>query len=145
MTFKDFKKDTDCDCLSDAKIDINSIFARIICNNPLEKSDFESHWDRGKRSAKCKDICGYKGVSMSIIVNEEIKKEIITFYSTSSTFAPNYKNKILFFKFKENAGYVKATPNKKNKFHHDFYKSDLFEVRLIENIESHNFNNLVSA
>lgn len=143
MTFENLKKDSDCDCLQKSFIDNESTFARVIKSEEIVDNDFKSHWDKGKKGTTCIEQCGNKGISISKIESEPVKNKIIELYRGTFKMAPKYKSKIIFFKLIEKSGVIKHTPSNSNVYHHDFYKSDLFTLTLVEVVESTNFNTSV--
>lgn len=131
MEFSELLKDTDCQCLENANQDNVSIFAKKINKpNPTDK-DFKSHWERGKTSIVCDEICGYKGLSVNLW-NESTKEAVIKKYVTTFGISPKHKDSIFVFKFLDEAGMVKYTPNENDKSHYDFYKSDNFTLEMLE-------------
>ena len=132
MGFENITKDTPCDCLKDALLDTETIFARVLNKDTISDKDFYSKWDKGHTSELCEEVCGLKGVSVSKIENDAIKQEIIGLYSQVFKISPKYRRGVLLFKFKEVAGLLKPTPDEFNKYHHDFYKTDSFNLSLIE-------------
>ena len=132
MTFDDILKDTNCDCFKEIFEDNESLFARKINKPiPLDK-DFASHWERGKRAENCKEICGYKGLSINLW-NETTKNDVIEKFLTTFSITPKHKDSIFVLKFLPQAGVVKHTPNKHDETHFDFYNSDDFSLDMLEN------------
>jgi hypothetical protein len=131
MIFNDILRDTNCGCIDDTIEDNGNLFARKINKPiPLDK-DFASHWERGKRAENCKEICGFKGLSMNLW-NETTKNDVIDKFLTTFSITPKHKDSIFVLKFLPNAGVIKKTPTKYDATHHDFYKSDEFSLELLE-------------
>ncbi|MDQ1266230.1 MAG: hypothetical protein QG635_1382 [Bacteroidota bacterium] len=103
-----------------------------------EINDFVSNWEKGKRPNNgCEDICSNKGISINIY-NEESKQIVKKKFYNMYVNAPQYKPIYCSFKFKSEAGKVKSTPNKNDKYHYTFYKSDEFEIKKIDILETLN-------
>ena len=131
MKFEKLLQDTECDCLERAIEDTKNLFARKINKpNPLNK-DFYSHWERGKRAVECKNICGYKGISVNKW-SENDKNAIINKFLTTFSISPKHKDGIFVFRIIEGAGLIEHTPNKNDVTHYDFYKSDDFSLEMLE-------------
>ncbi len=139
MTFDNLHGDTVCNCLSNAFERTEQLFARKTDKPVNREKDFESIWERKKRSypemlrklKECTDICGYKGISINEW-NNSTKKEVIQKYVTTFGITPSHKDRILVFKFKDNAGKVVFTPRKDDASHYDFYKCDKFSIDFLE-------------
>ena len=104
MKFSKLHENTDCYCLENAVRDKTSLFARKI-NKPLPtERDFLSKWEKAKLNGdlpylpNCKDLCGFKGISMNIWTDES-QKGIIEKYLTTFRITPKHKDSILIFKF----------------------------------------------
>ena len=68
MEFKKLTIDHNCDCTQNANEDTVNLFAIKTMKNVLRIQDFNSYWEKGKKPQieNCKEICSYKGVSISI-------------------------------------------------------------------------------
>ncbi len=139
MNFEKLHNDTNCNCLEDAELNLDRFFARKI-NKPLPTDrDFISKWEKGNAQIEwdktnCQLVCGLKGISINQW-NEISQVEVIQKFLTTFRISPKHKDSILIFKCRGNAGLIKFTPNSKDNFHYDFYKSDDFNLDLIDNIE----------
>ena len=137
MTFDLLHNDTDCDCRQDTKQDTLNLYVRKIEKPVLKDKDLRTHWERGKRpdSANCVKVCGYKGMSVNIW-DESSKQSIFSKFLTTFRFAPgNRKDSVFVFKFKENAGLLRYTPEDNDLFHYDFYKCDTFTSGMLDSVE----------
>jgi hypothetical protein len=129
MNFNSLLKDTNCACLLDTIQDNDHFFARKI-NKPMAMDkDFTSHWERGKRASACKEVCGYKGLSINLW-DENNKDAIIEKFLTTFSITPKHKDCIFVMRFLPQAGVIKQTPSKNDMTHCDFYKSDEFSLDL---------------
>jgi len=136
MDFNNLKSGHTCDCFTNAFEDIENYYAIKIMKDHIRTQDFNSYWDKGRRSEdnNCEEICSLKGVSVSIF-NEAVKEEVKGIYQQLFPLAPKYKPYLSVVKFYKSAGKVKHTPNELNKHHYDFYKSDDFDYSKIEKID----------
>lgn len=136
MEFINIFKDSNCNCLENSKEDFASHYAIKTMKESLRVQDFNSYWEKGKRpnSNDCKEICSYKGVSISIF-NEETKEEVVNIFKELFPLAPRYKPYLKVIKLYDSSGVVKHTPNEVNIHHYDFYKSDTFEFSKVDIIE----------
>jgi hypothetical protein len=136
MTFNNFNSDHTCNCFDNAFEDVDSFYAIKTNKDQLRSQDFNSYWDKGRRSGdnNCEEICSLKGVSISIF-NEDSKEEVKTVYQQLFKLAPGYKPHLSVVKFYHSSGMVKSTPSKINKHHYDLYKSDDFDYSKVELIE----------
>jgi hypothetical protein len=135
MTFENLTKDTQCNCLIDASEDTTATFARVLNKDAATEKDFFSKWDKEHRGEECENICGLKGVSVSKLESDIVKQEVIGLYNQIFKISPKYKKGVLIFKFKNEAGMSKSTPDNTNRYHHDFYKCDNFSLNSIEQQE----------
>lgn len=136
MTFNKVTQGSTCDCLNGTVEDTSSTYARVLNKESVTDSDFMSKWEKNHRSADCGKICGLKGISVSKIANETVKEKIVKQYSQIFKISPNYRRGVLLFKLKGTAAVIKETPSKGNEHHNDLYKSDVFELNLIEEVET---------
>jgi hypothetical protein len=134
VTFNNIINGTTCDCLKDTFADESNTYARVLNKETLVEKDFLSKWDKGRTVAEtCEEICGdLKCLSVSKVENDAVKQQIVDLYSQIMNLAPKYKRGVLLFKFKVDSGVLKYTPDERNKYHHDFYKSDGFTLEHIE-------------
>lgn len=137
MTFEDLHKDISCDCIADASQDFESTFGLKTNKDHLREVDFNSHWEKGKKpsSSDCREVCSYKGKSISLIVNDNANA-VLQIFQSLFTLSPGYKPYFTIIKFGEDTGLVKATPDTVNPYHFDFYKCDNFQFSNIEQISS---------
>lgn len=137
MTFKDLHKDITCDCVADATQDFESTFGLKTNKDHLREVDFNSHWDKGQRpkSNECHEVCSYKGKSISLIVDSNVK-HVLHIFQGLFTLSPGYKPYFTIVKFGPETGLVKATPDSVNPYHYDFYKSDNFQFNNVQHISS---------
>lgn len=136
MHFTKISDNTECSCLIESYLDLSNTFARRVRKAPdIKEGDFKNHYERDQfpDSDKCKDICGFHGVSVEIW-NDTSSEILLKKYQTTANYSPKYKNNLSIFKFKENAGLIKYTPDQieYNEFHYDFYKEDSFIVDRLE-------------
>lgn len=135
MEFKELQLENEEECLKDALIDLDTEFARKTNTPTLKEKDFVTKWERtGKNNINKKMLCGTKGISMSKIENVS-KEQIIENYVEAFKISPRYKDGLLIFKFLDGAGLVKPKPSKRIINHHDFYKSDDFDLNKISTKE----------
>ena len=141
MEFANLHNDIKCNCTDNCYADTVSLFAMKTMKSFLREADFLSYWQKGKRpiGEECKDICSYKGNSMSIFTDES-KEVVKAYYKAIFPIAPGYKPFISIIKFKDDSGVVKHTPDEGNPHHYDFYKCDTFlQHKQVELIESKSF------
>ena len=143
MTFNNITKDTTCNCFIDTAEDITSTYARVLNKEKATDKDFLSKWEKNQRDTDCEVVCLLKGVSISKIADDSIKSKVIKYYSGIFKISPKYKKGILLFKFKKDAGVLKATPSRDNPDHNTLYKSDSFVLSLVEEIETCYLNPIV--
>lgn len=136
MTFNNITKDTTCICFDETAEDTVSTFARVLFKEKATNKDFFSHWEKNHRSDECGKICGLKGVSVSKISDTTVKDKIVNYYSSIFKISPNYKRGILLFKLKKDAGVYKSTKSRDNPQHNDLFKSDTFDLNLVEEVET---------
>jgi hypothetical protein len=138
MEFTKLKEGHNCNCIENAKIDTNNLYAIKTMKNILRPQDFNSYWEKGKRPDvdDCFKICSLKGVSMSLF-NNETKDEVSKIFKILFPLSPKYKPFISIVKIHDDAGVVKHTPDEVNQHHFDFYKSDTFDYTKM-NLESTN-------
>ncbi len=147
MEFRKLHSDTACDCLADAEENCIAIFARKI-NKPLPRErDFESKWEKGNitfdfNPNDCHLVCALKGVSVNLW-NEASREEVIEKFVTTFSISPKHKDSILVFRFRENAGMLEFTPNRRDEFHFDFFKSDAFSLEEIDVVQVLNLAELL--
>ena len=136
MLFTKITDNSECSCLTESYVDLSNTFARRVRKAPdMKEGDFKNHYERDQHpiSAECEDICGYHGVSVEIW-NDASSSILLEKYQATANYSPKYKNNISVFKFKNDAGVVKYTPNQEvyNEFHYDFFKEDTFIVDRLE-------------
>jgi hypothetical protein len=134
MTFEKISNGHDCDCLSKTSIpETEDIFLRKLRKQELADKDFETHWERGIGIDKteCEEICNYKGISINQ-TSDEIENIIFEHYKTTFNINPKKGAHCLKFKIKEGAGRIVYAPIISGDSHHNFFKSDLFDLSYIE-------------
>lgn len=65
MDFNNLNSDHTCNCFNNAFEDNSNYYAIKIMKNQMRIQDFNSYWDKGKRSEDnndCEKICSLKGV-----------------------------------------------------------------------------------
>ncbi len=137
MSFDTLHSDTDCDCLQDTTQDFVNLYVRKIEKPILKEKDLRTHWERAKRPDvyECINVCSYKGMSVNIW-NESSQTSTLNKFLTTFKFAPsNRKDSMYVFRFKEDAGLLKHTPDEGDLFHYDFYKCDGFSENMLESVE----------
>lgn len=136
MTFNNLSEHANCKCLDGAFSDNISKFA--LKTNKPSLNDFKTKWENGQTDASnCKEICGKKGKSLSIIKeNDSNLLDVLSIFKSLFPLAPKYKPHCTIITLGENSGLIKSTPSQNNKYHHDFYKCDDFEIESINYIES---------
>lgn len=136
MDFNSLNSDTECDCLKETFVDNDTILIRKINKSKLQESDFASHWEKGKRNfTDCKGECSLRGVSLSTASGDSDKQKVIESYKKVFPLSPKYRPYVCLLKLKNGAGRLKNTPSKNVVNHHDFYKSDGFDLNRVETIE----------
>lgn len=134
MTFENISNGHDCDCLSKTSIPSpEDTFLRKLRKENLADKDFETHWERGigVDKTECEDICNYKALSINL-TSDEIENLILEHYKTTFTINPKKGGHCLKFKIKEGAGKIIYSPIITGDSHHNFFKSDLFNLDYIE-------------
>lgn len=134
MTFEKISNGHDCDCLSKTSTPkANDIFLRKLRKQDLAEKDFETHWERGIGidGKECEGICNYKALSINR-TSDEIENVIFEHYKTTFNLNPKKGGHCLKFKIKEGAGKVVHAPIVNVDSHHNFFKSDLFDMSYIE-------------
>lgn len=128
MTFNKLHDGTDCKCIEGAIVDTESLFVRKVSARSPKDRDFKSHHERKKEPElkDCESICSYRGLSVNIYKDEYIQ-QILEKYKISYLIAPSTGKFCLVFRFSNNAGMVESTPEKNDKSHYNFYKSDSFD------------------
>ncbi len=142
MTFNQLHENTDCDCLLETRENTENLFARKVgkAKTELKSRDFKTHYERGITVTSpddCLEVCGKRGLSIDIW-NEATKVAVLQRFMTTFAISPKLKNHLSIIKFKEGAGFVKHTPVIEpipNENHYDFYKSDEFDLDLVELVE----------
>ena len=129
MTFKNLHSDTECNCIDNTFEDLENEYIRKLRKDKLTDADFLSHWERGigKTETECEKIIKYKGIS----VNKNsslVEGLIINKYKTTFSINPKKGAFLLKFKLKKDAGLLAETPSKDDETHHDFFKSDNFNL-----------------
>lgn len=138
MTFNNLSQHPNCNCLEGAYENNVSKFALKTNRPSLIPNDFKTKWENGQNGVNtCEEICGKKGKSLSIIEdNDKNLDEVLIIFKALFKLAPGYKPHCTIITLGNKSGLVKSTPSKANKYHHDFYKSDNFDISLINFIES---------
>ena len=134
MTFEKISKGHGCDCLSKTSIPKpDDIFLRKLRKHDLADKDLETHWKRGigVDEEECEEICSYKALSINR-TSDEIENLIFEHYKTTFNLNPKKGGYCLKFKIKEGAGKVVHAPIVNVDSHHNFFKSDLFDLSYIE-------------
>lgn len=135
MTFNNIENDTNCDCIKEAFIDFEELYARKIGKKgatPKER-DFKSYWESEKRPDNLQDcnlVCRYKGISINPW-NKQTMSFVQELYTESVRISPKHKKKICVFKLAKGGGKFRHTPEDKNEKHHDLIKSDQFTMESI--------------
>ena len=143
MTFDKLHNGANCNCLEEGCFeDIANLFGLKTNKPELREVDFKSQFQKAIEKDDpldlhdCKDICSYKGISNSILT-EENKEAVISIYKALFPSAPKYRPHMTIIKWKQNAGLIKCTPLDFNPHHYDFYPCDTFShVDHVEVIES---------
>lgn len=142
-TFTGITGDTQCDCLAGAVQNTEALFVKSIDSRRVKERDFRSKWEKGHRQidgrpvdeSDCRLVCMMKGVSVNMITTSESEENAIQKYKKTLKYSPKRPGYLLKFRFCDNAGAVKYTPNGNDKTHHTFYKSDSFALDLIDVID----------
>ncbi len=140
MKFDKIKQDSDCNCFTKAIIDYENEFVRKLRKEKIDEKDFLTHWERNIRpeSLECDNICSSKGVSVNLF-KSDFEKLIIEKYKTTFNINPKKGAYILKFKFLENAGKVKYSPEENDTTHYNFFKADDFSIEMIKIIDTIKF------
>jgi hypothetical protein len=136
MTFEKISNGNACDCLSKTSIPKpEDIFLRKLRKQDLADKDFETHWERGigVDKTECEEICNYKALSINR-TSDEIENLIFEHYKTTFNLNPKKGGHCLKFKIKDGAGKVIHAPIVNVDSHHNFFKSDLFDLSYIESV-----------
>ncbi len=133
MTFEKIFKDSNCNCLDKSmQCQEDLVYLRKLRKQKLEEADFLTHWERGKEAEadNCEYICGLRGISIDFLQNDsdDYTNAIVNRYKTTFTINPKKGAHCLKFRFKIGSGNVKHTPFDGAESHHDFYKSDHFQI-----------------
>ena len=141
MTFNNILAQTHCNCLEDSFENYSDTFARRSDKSPSPKArDFKSYYEGGKIVEdlnNCQEVCGHRGVSLEIW-NADTRDKILEKFLESAQISPQFRKVLNIIRLKSNAGIVKYTPEQGleyNEFHYDFYKSDDFQIDMIELVE----------
>ncbi len=137
MNFEQLLTGTPCNCIKNAEENTSQVFARKIGSTALQPGDFLSHWEKGIFPADVKDCqktCLHKGLSLNLW-GETSRHQVFEKYLKTFRFAPKYKNCILVFRAKENAGVFEPTPTERDPHHFTFFKSDDFSIDLLDVLE----------
>ena len=142
MTFDKIITNPNCNCLADAKEDNISRFALKTNKAKITENNFLSKWEKGENnSTECKKVCSKKGVSLSIIYEDDGNlKDVVDIYKKIFPIAPGYKPVCSIVTLGDKNGLVKNSPSQNNQFHHDFYKCDNFDFSKINHITSISLN-----
>lgn len=129
MEFKKLLNDTDCNVIENTFTDIENEYLRKLRKDKLTDLDFISHWERGigNTETECEKIIKYKGISINKN-SKSVEHFIIEKYKTTFSINPRKGAYLLKFKLKTDAGLVAETPSKDDETHHDFFKSDDFNL-----------------
>ncbi|TMN94118.1 hypothetical protein, partial [Pseudoalteromonas sp. S407] len=116
------------------------VFLRKLRKQDLEDKDFETHWERGigVDKTECEEICNYKALSINL-TSDEIENLILEHYKTTFNINPKKGGHCLKFKIKEGACKIIYAPITAGYSHHNFFKSDLFDLDYIERVTIHKF------
>jgi hypothetical protein len=140
MTFRNILHETICDCIENAFEDVSSSFG-IKTNNPyLRDVDFKSKWEKGQPllGNNCSSICGHRGVSMSLLSatdRESNLPDVFNIFKQIFPLSPSYKPFLSIIMFTENTGVLLNSPTSGNRYHHDFYKCDAFNLKQVKLIK----------
>lgn len=137
MTFENIKNGHDYDCLGKTSIPKpEEVFLRKLRKDAVADKDFETHWERGigVESEGCDDICNYKALSINKS-SDDIEELIYEHYKTTFTINPKKGGHCLKFRFKVGAGTIIHAPIENADSHHNFFKSDLFNLDYIEPVD----------
>ena len=139
MTFSKLATGSGCVCIDDYYTqDTNRLFIRKISNRTLKDKGLRTHWERGKRPSPsdCSKECELKGLSFyrspegdSIIAQWRSDWQYAQKYSPKRRSQREYSCCV---QFKQAAGLIKPTPNRKSRHHFTFYKQDNFSLELIK-------------
>lgn len=125
----------DCKCLDGAFQDLQNVYARKINKPTPQSKDFSTKWERENdltifSQKKCEEFCfDIKSLSINQWTDEN-KEDIIKKYVDMCLRNGNKlrKDSIFLFRFANQLGLLHWTPKKRDKSHHDFYKSDEFSL-----------------
>lgn len=129
-TFEVLAAETVCDCLASSFHDADTMFIKKIDGPEMRDKDFITYWEKGRRPPveDCSEICGYKGVSIDLLSSPSDIPRILQIYKKTLSIKPNGKTKYITFSIKSSGGRCKHTPTEHSNVHHDFYKSDAFNI-----------------
>lgn len=126
MDFAELHKDTGCDCIATASQNCIDLFSRK--GQGFRNSAFKlTKTNRDAIFTDCDNHCKTKSLSIDLW-NEESAPTLHKKHGISAAIAPEFRDKFIVFKIKQYGGLIKATPSRSNKFHHDFYYADNFDV-----------------
>lgn len=142
-TFLAITSDTTCECLKGKAVeDRGATFCRRLRTKRPQREDFFSWWEEGRRpntpataNRYCKDVCGYKGVSVHLFTSRDELKE---HFNTTLKFSPQaFKGTPYYCRIRlvSGAGKVIYSPTSKDDRHCDVYKADSFTMRDVAIIE----------
>lgn len=134
MSFEQIIQDCSCHCTAGSQEDYHNLYIKKVDGPELRDKDFVTKWEKSHRPQDmndCKAVCGYKGVSVNIVNNEQDIIETVQVYKTTLSIQPKGKSKYVVFRFKIDSGVVKSTPNAHSNTHCDFYKCDQFALSSI--------------
>lgn len=122
-----------CSCTAGCNEDCQCIYARKINKDKLRIKDFETEWERKRVTTynTCEDYCSNDSLSISKIEKDEHKPLVKESFQQIWKLAPGFRPFICYFKFKEKAGVLKED-NGHTIFHHSFFRSNPFDINLIE-------------
>lgn len=139
MDFKNLKltKSHICDCM-DGCFDTNSeMFIRRIGAKKVKAGDFKAKIERENTidGDSCDEFCSLREISINNVTRFN-KSEVIESYKyelmKQKKYAPNLNFFYSEFCFSEGSGRIKHTPQDAHESHHDFYKSDDFDISMLK-------------
>ncbi|UOQ53525.1 hypothetical protein [Hymenobacter cellulosivorans] len=139
MEFKNLKLTNShvCDCMSGAINTNSEMFIRRIGAKKVKAGDFKVKIEREDTvdGDTCDEFCSQREISINNIERYD-KDEIIESYKIElmkqKKYAPNIEFFYSEFCFSDGSGRVKHTPQHGHESHHDFYKSDTFDISMLQ-------------
>lgn len=137
MTFKKLHEGISCDCLSGAKEDIASFFARRIKGSKVSEKDILTHQERGIKPKEndCSSICSKRGLSINICLPDN-EDQIEEKYRTTFNFSPKKGMFYIKFRIKPSFALVKDASTPNDPSHRNLFKADCFDINAIEVVET---------